>query len=184
MMCPVCKNIGLEPATLEKELPASICPKCGGTWISFGQYWTWLEKHGPHLAEKSSAGPCSPVQDSKGVKICSECGGILLKYHVGHELPFAIEQCGKCKGIWLDKSEWDVLKAKNLHDEIHLILQTDWQKAIRREEYEHTVEQTYKNRFGPEIYAEIKRIREWLARQPERQALLAYLTESEHKTSI
>ena len=41
------------------------------------------------------------------------------------------------------------------------------------------VQHTYEKRFGPEVYAEIKRIREWLSRQPQRAALLAYLSETD-----
>jgi Zn-finger nucleic acid-binding protein len=193
MNCPVCKTIGLNSTTLERELPASVCPQCGGTWISSTHYFTWLEKQGPHVAGKPAPGTPPPVSDSKGAKICCECGGILIRYHVGQEVPFAIEQCGRCKGIWLDKNEWAVLKAHNFHDELHLIFQSGWQKEIGRgdylrkvqqsyekqlEDYQRRVQQAYEKRFGPEIYAEINRIREWLAKQPHKAALLSYLNES------
>jgi Zn-finger nucleic acid-binding protein len=194
MNCPLCKSVGLNSITLERELPASICPQCGGTWISSTHYWIWLEKQGPHAQQKPVIADASSVSDSKGAKICGECGGILLRFRVGKDVPFAIEQCGRCKGIWLDKNEWEVLKAQNLHDELHLIFSTDWQKGIwretyernvhdssekQREEYERKVHAAYEKRFGADVYAELKRIREWLNQQPNKAALIAFLNETE-----
>ncbi len=175
MNCPSCKTSGLNLIHLENELPASVCPGCGGTWISFTQYWSWLERQGPGLPERPISDPPLPVQDSKGAKLCPECGGILTRYKVGRECAFSIDHCGKCKGIWLDKNEWDVLKHRHLHDDLHLILDPSWQRQLRREESQRKLQAIYEQKFGTETYAEIKKIREWLARQPQRSALLAYL---------
>jgi Zn-finger nucleic acid-binding protein len=194
MKCPLCKTVELVSTALERELPASVCPKCGGTWLSSTHYWAWLEKQEFHVERKSIPNETLPVVDSKGAKICCECGGILLRYHVGKQVSFAIEHCGRCNGFWLDKNEWEVLKAHNLHDELNLVFSTDWQKGIwredyerkvhessekQREEYERKMREAYEKRFGAELYSEIKRIRDWLDKQPSRAALLSFLNETE-----
>jgi len=119
------------------------------------------------------------MSEPKGAKLCPECGHILIKYKVGHGVGFSVYDCGACHGIWLDKHEWDVLKQHNLHDEIHLILDASWQRQIRSEASKQKLEQIYEKRFGPETFAEIKKIQSWLAAQPQRSALLAYLGDKE-----
>lgn len=192
MNCPACKNIGLNLVTLEQELPASNCPTCGGNWITSAQYWTWLEKRPPQQLQTPPM-PLAPM-DSKGAKLCPECGGILIRHKVGPEHGFAVEQCGRCQGFWLDKNEWEALKACGLHDQLHVVLSGEWQNQTRREEYARKVERQqqaareehqrktqehYAQRFGPEVYAEAERIRAWLAQQPHRAALLAYLSDDD-----
>src|SRR5438477_1124844 len=152
MKCPVCKTSPLTPANLEQELPAANCSTCGGNWVSSAQYWTWLEKHGPHIPATPAPPSSVPVTDSKGAKLCPECGHILIKCKVGHEVGFCIDECGACHGIWLDKNEWDGLKQHNLHDEIHLILDASWQRQIRNEASKQNLEKIYEKRFGPESF--------------------------------
>jgi Zn-finger nucleic acid-binding protein len=36
-------------------------------------------------------------------------------------LSFAIEHCGQCEGVWLDKDEWTALKGRSLHDDLQRI---------------------------------------------------------------
>jgi Zn-finger nucleic acid-binding protein len=115
------------------------------------------------------------VKDHKGAKLCPECGKILLKYKVGHGLDFYVDHCSACGGIWLDQNEWQALEALNLHDEIHRIFSTAWQKQIRQENLAQTMEAVFKNRFGEESYAKAKEIREWLNTHPQKDELMAFL---------
>jgi Zn-finger nucleic acid-binding protein len=178
MKCPVCKNEELRAVRLELGLSAFTCDSCGGNWIPSLQYWNWLEQHGPTMPEKPAEGAAVVVSDRQQAKLCPDCQRIMLRYKVGHGLGFYVEQCGSCNGIWLDKQEWEALRGRNLHDEIHLIFTEPWQTEARLEEARERLDAIYAKQFGDE-YEEVKRIRRWLENHPNRQKVLAFLSDAD-----
>ncbi|MFW6357853.1 MAG: zf-TFIIB domain-containing protein [Chroococcales cyanobacterium] len=178
MKCPVCKTVDLNPITLEKHLAAHTCKHCEGNWISSEDYWQWLDQHGTSLAEKPPE-VFFDIEDTEKAKLCPNCQRILVKYKVGHGVNFFIDQCGHCNGIWLDKHEWDALKTRNLHDEIHHFFTQQWQKEVRKSEMKRNLSQLYEQKFGKADYAEVKRIRSWLENHPQRLALLAFINDED-----
>jgi Zn-finger nucleic acid-binding protein len=178
MNCPVCKSSELIPTDLETGLPAFRCDDCGGKWIRGAQYWKWLEAH-PNLPER-------PVEDTgltlaePGKPIdCPECRFRMVKYLVGHGFSFTLDHCQGCKGIWLDRNEWEALKVRHLHDDVNSMLTAFWQDEAQKEVRKKRMEQIYTGRFGADDYAEIERIRAWLATRQNKQDLLAYLTDKD-----
>src|SRR6267378_8405588 len=119
MNCPVCKSSELSATQLEANLTSQQCPTCRGNWIPGAQYWDWVEEHKSHLAERvlehetlSLAEPGLPID-------CPECRFRMVKYLVGRGLSFSLDHCQGCKGIWLDRNEWEALKKRNLHDDLN-----------------------------------------------------------------
>jgi Zn-finger nucleic acid-binding protein len=98
---------------------------------------------------------------------------------VGRNVPFTLDNCGECGGVWLDKDEWATLKTRNLHDDLHAIFTEQWQSEARREESRQTLAGMYERRFGAEGYAELQRIRAWIDQHPHKQEILAYLNDSD-----
>ena len=96
---------------------------------------------------------------------------------MGHGFSFTLDHCEGCKGIWLDRNEWEALKARNLHDDVNSMLTAFWQDEAQKEVRKKRMEQIYIGRFGADDYAEIEKIRAWLATRPKKQDLLAYLTD-------
>lgn len=176
MNCCVCKTADLQPTTLETNLPARTCPTCQGIWLSSEEYLHWLAQHG-NLPEKPPAGDAPPPQDVPQAKICPECGHILRRYKIGHDLTFHLDRCNHCNGVWLDKNEWDVLKSHNLHDDLNLMFTNVWQMQVQQEEKQQFFEAMYTQKYGTADYAEIRRIREWLYNHPRGMELLAFLTD-------
>jgi Zn-finger nucleic acid-binding protein len=179
MDCPVCKTSKIKPVELEKNLTAAACEACGGYWVSSNNYASWLEKHGPSLPEKPFSEVTFEVKEAQEAKICPECRRILLKYKVGHGLDFYVDHCSGCGGVWLDKNEWRALKARNLHDEIHRIFSTSWQRQIKHEEMKEKLEALYVGRFGKADYEKAGEVREWIQKHPHKDALVAFLTEDD-----
>ena len=177
MKCAVCKTDTLQPVTLEAGLQAHVCSTCGGTWIVSSDYWAWREAHGPDLPEQPAAGAPQPVAETETARACPTCSHILLKFRVGHDVPFTLDHCGNCNGVWFDRQEWDMLRQRNLHDDLHSLFTTSWQRRVRQEEHRQVLERIYTERFGAEDYAELRRIRVWLDGHPQRSSLLAYLSE-------
>ena len=176
MKCPLCQKPELQQVEIEENLVANDCPQCQGYWITSYNYWNWLKKHGETLPEKP-AEVSFDVNDSQGAKLCPQCDRILIKYKVGRGIDFFLDHCNSCNGVWFDRHEWDVLKSRNLHDEVHYIFTKSWQEKIREEEISKNLDAMYEKKLGKDNYQEVQRIRKWLNDHPQRLALLAYLND-------
>jgi Zn-finger nucleic acid-binding protein len=174
MRCPVCTTRDLEMKVLDRGLPAHLCESCGGHWISSTAYWYWLEQRGVNVAENEASAQIE-VADNQQSKLCPECSRIMLMFRVGHQLNFALDQCASCNGVWFDKNEWESLKEKNLHDDIHLIFTASWQDEVRNEERRKAFEKIYISKFGEEDYIELIRVRAWLNAHSNQQEMIAFL---------
>lgn len=174
MNCPVCKAAALQPGYLEPQLSAHLCASCGGAWIHASDYHKWLEQQGPEQAP-SSADVSYAVADTRSAKLCPACGHILIRYKVAEDLAFGLDHCGNCNGFWLDRMEWEHLRQHQLHGQVHRVFTAPWQRQLRQREHAAAVERMLQERLGDVDYAELKRVKAWLDRNPNRPMLLAYL---------
>ena len=176
MHCPVCKNYSLAADEPEEGLAAQSCSHCQGRWIASFQYWKWKDASGKSLPEKP-ADPSGelPVQDNKKAKLCPECGHFLRQYPVGHAMAFGLDRCGNCGGVWFDQNEWETLKSRNLHDDVHKIFSQIWQSQVRNEEYQQAMTAFYLKKFGEADYQKVLEIKEWIANHPHQAELRAFL---------
>jgi Zn-finger nucleic acid-binding protein len=179
MKCPVCKSPQLEATDLEDGLRFFRCSECRGKWVRGAEYWKWLEQHGPNLPERSEQDSGLSLAEP-GIHLdCPECRFRMIKYLVGHGFSFTIDHCSGCKGVWLDRNEWEALKERNLHDDLNSMFTSFWQDEAEKEARKKRLERIYISRFGHEDYAEIERVRAWLAMRANKQELLAYLTDKD-----
>lgn len=176
MRCPLCKKSTMAPVELAPGLTGSACSACSGVWIARDAYDTWRAGHPGNLPETPTAAQIA-VADSHQAKLCPQCGHLLLPYRVGHGLPFSIDHCGACGGIWFDRNEWDAILARNLHGDLHDILSAHWQAAVRRSEVQEAIEQTYRRLLGGS-YAKASELRAWLREQPQKSLILAYFSDA------
>jgi Zn-finger nucleic acid-binding protein len=179
MKCPLCKLHTFSNVSLDSGLKAKVCKRCEGYWIALADYETWLKKD--RIEETHGFSEFSDdIHDSVDAKLCSDCSRILTKYKVGHGLDFYVEHCSDCGGIWLDKHEWEALKAKGLSDDITRMFSTQWQKAVRDEKKALTMEKVYTDRFGSEGYKKAKDFKAWLNSRHDRTALLSYIMDEDN----
>lgn len=179
MNCPVCKTFSLSPNNLESRLASEGCANCGGDWIPGAQYWKWLEQHGENLPELEVQTSEFPVSETTAHIDCPECKWRMVKYVVGRGTGFSLDHCHSCKGIWLDHNEWEVLRKRNLHDDLNSMLTEFWQSEALKEERRKRLERMNLAKFGADDYAEIKRVRDWLEGHEKKHELLAYLTDDD-----
>ena len=174
--CPGCKEEGLSQHELEANLHSSRCGKCSGVWVSSNQYQQWLKTHGANLPEKSPEAGINLVSgETHGAKFCPECKYILMKYKVGHDVHFSLNRCGHCGGVWFDKNEWEIMKSRNLNDDVHLVFSQPWQTSVREEEHKSAINEILRKQIGDEDLKEIERIKTWLQSHPKSAELYAYL---------
>jgi Zn-finger nucleic acid-binding protein len=114
------------------------------------------------------------TSDHQHAKLCPSCRRIMLRYRVGHGVDLAIDVCGGCSGFWFDRDEWIALKARGLHDDLHLVATEPWQAEVRRDEARRHLDALYRKRWGAD-YDEVVRVRRWLRAHPQRESILAFL---------
>ncbi|GAB5560904.1 MAG: hypothetical protein SynsKO_25510 [Synoicihabitans sp.] len=119
--------------------------------------------------------------DSERALLCPECSGIMMKYRVRNDMPFQVDFCRRCNGVWLDKNEWNALFARNLHDEINFIFTDGWQSKLNRERLHRRLEELFQKRLGTQSYERAVKFRDWLVQQEHRSEIVAWL--SDHSTS-
>lgn len=185
MQCPVCKTRRLERQILDDHLVTHVCNDCMGQYIRSNDYFQWLNRHGQILPEKPRDQQADlPVSDSKPGKLCPECGAFLILHKVGHEIDFHIERCARCAGIWFDENEWEILKSRNLHDEVHFIFSEAWQSQVKKEqrkqEYNQVVTRILDGKLGEQMSNQdldkLREFKDWLDDHPLSSQLYAYLT--------
>jgi Zn-finger nucleic acid-binding protein len=177
MHCPVCEpRQSLDPVHLEGgQLAARECAHCGGNWIRTADYWKWRAMHGENRPVTAPPPEPVPVHDAPGLKRCPDCDYVLARYRIGHDVPFTVDRCRNCDGVWLDRDEWRQLVARNLHDDLPMIFDDAWQRSVRRDENRRTTEESFRRRLGAGDYARAREMRAWLDAHPKRSELLAYL---------
>ncbi|CAN5247929.1 hypothetical protein BH10CYA1_BH10CYA1_09560 [soil metagenome] len=174
--CPGCKEDCLSQHELDENLHSSRCGKCKGVWVSSAQYEQWLKHHGANLPEKAPDANLNLVSgEAQGAKFCPECKYILIKYKVGHDVGFSLNRCGHCGGIWFDKNEWEIMKSRNLNDDVHFVFSEAWQSAVREEEHKTAMDEILRQRIGDADLKEIQRVKTWLQSHPKSSELYAYL---------
>ncbi len=177
MLCPSCDIPTLILKGIDEAPAAKVCTNCNGQWISSKEYLMWLRQNVSRVSDNQYSDIYFDIDDSKEAKICPDCGRILIKFKVGHGLDFKLDHCNTCGGVWFDKYEWDVLKNRNLHNDIHSIFTTEWQALIRTNERERYLEEIYIKKFGDD-YLRIKEFRKWLDQHDQKSSILAYLSDT------
>ena len=163
----------LTAAQLEPGLAAASCATCGGHWLASEDYRAWFgARPEPPAAEREVRPPAS-IADVQHARLCPSCRRIMLRYHVGHGVDFAIDICGSC-GMWFDRDEWLALRARSLHDDLHLVATEPWQAETRRDEARAHLETLYRKRYGPD-YDEVVRVWRGLEAHPQRESIVAFL---------
>jgi hypothetical protein len=70
-----------------------------------------------------------------------------------------------------------MLAEKGLHDDVHFVFSSIWQKEVSQEETAAAYEQRIEKIVGGQAYARVKEFATWLASQPQKSTILGYLTE-------
>lgn len=176
MRSPIHPDTNLVQKELEPGFSAFACPTSGGVWIPLQNYLDWQSRQ-PKPATGASAQPVPELADDseQRVLICPESGRLLLRYRVGRGLQFRLDRSPATGGVWLDRGEWEALKAKGLHTGMHLIFTAAYQRTIRSEQYGQTMEQSFRDRIGNKDFPRVMEIKNWLEAHPRRREICCYL---------
>src|SRR4051812_43720432 len=158
--CPICKTATIVAGSLEENLPTEMCSTCGGHWITSARYFSYVVTMG--AVEAPQAGGVRAKADEPGVKLCPTCLKFMHYYRVGHGLPFGIDKCNTCGGVWLNAGEWEALKARGFLRQVHAITAEVWQEEVARQERARQEIAGMVRRVGEADFAEVQRVVLWL----------------------
>jgi Zn-finger nucleic acid-binding protein len=175
MRSPVGKGKSLQKTSLEDGLLVYQCPDTSGIYITLQAYWSWLKKRPERLANlpATELGSCV-VEAEAQAKLCPETGTIMMRCKVGNDFNFYIDR-SKTGGVWLDAGEWDELKSRKFHDEIHLVFTEPWQEKIREQQKQKLSQEMLNEKLGDDLLTEIKKLKETLKDHPHKSYAIAYL---------
>ena len=176
MRSPLHPNSILVLKDLEPGFSAYSCPTSGGVWIPLQNYLDWqIRQPKPPMSVPAHPTPELVDDSEQRALICPESGRLLLRYRVGHGLQFHLDRSPATGGVWLGRGEWEALKSKGLHTEMHLIFTAAYQRNIRSEQYGQRMEQTFRDRIGEPDFPRVVEIKKWLEAHPQRREICCYL---------
>ena len=178
--CPNCGELSQLTAYLEGSPPLSCesCLRCGGIWITLEAYASWLDALGDARPASGASLDDFEMKEGPFLRRCPDCRYVLGRYRVSAELPFTIERCHNCHGVWLDEYEWDLLKSHNLHQRLHAVFDAEWQDSVRQQEQRQRESTRRKQTLGEGDYTRILEMRRWLESHPQRDLLWGILLDA------
>ena len=175
----------MRPREIEPGLEAYECPKSGGFWIPLQAFLVWKERH-PECSQVLSDLSSPALQNDVRTQalICPESGRLLIRYRVGHGLPFCVDRSPVTGGVWLDKGEWEALKSKGLHVTLNLIFTTSYQRQVRSAEYAEQLTETFRDRIGSADFSKVVEFGAWLAHHPKNRDICCYLLDNFEQRAV
>ncbi len=176
MKCPTCKTVHLEPHEVERGLQSQRCPQCSGVFIVFEMYLLWQESLAaappPPSGTKDNA---TAAADEGGPKICPYCGRFMSRFRVALDLPFQIDRCGGCAGLWFESGEWGVLRAHGFHTRLNTIFADSFQHQLKLEEARRQQEERYRTLLGEDDFLRVQEFKRWAESHAKRTVIMAFL---------
>jgi len=177
MQSPVDPNSTMIQREIEPGLIAYTCPKSGGFWIDHEHYWKWLLKQ-PGFPKSTPAIDDMPVLDEEEHNrplISPQSGRLMTKYRVGHGLKFRVDHDSISGGFWLDKGEYELIRERNIHDELHLICSPEYQLELAKLDAKAVMDQRVEALLGPERCTLIRNLASKLEDPQIQSVAIAYL---------
>ncbi|MDH5680935.1 MAG: zf-TFIIB domain-containing protein [Spirochaetota bacterium] len=116
MNCPKCQKTNLTRVT-EHQVELDYCGDCGGIWFDHGE----LEKITTMEATLSFdqiKKKETPMMMDYQTAMCPVCKHAMGKAPDRNLVNLMVDQCPKCKGIWLDGGEFNRLSGEHLMSKI------------------------------------------------------------------
>jgi Zn-finger nucleic acid-binding protein len=172
VFCSCAAQTELARTELTPGLAAQQCEACGGVLLGMVDYRQWRERAAPAVVVEEAA---PEVSDSPSARGCPSCTRLMQRYRVGVKPDFRVDHCPACQLVWLDKGEWQALAQLGLATRLGEIVSAAWQRRVQSDELRALRESTLRSKHGDACIDEIKRMREWLDAQPQREELIALL---------
>jgi Zn-finger nucleic acid-binding protein len=177
VQCPKDKKVELISSLLATDLAVQYCPDCKGTWIPAGEYESWQSHQLPTKKVFPRTLDVDYVQSPLDTKaaLCPECNHYLARARVGLKIPFYVERCPNCNGIWCDYGEWDVLEKLGMHTAIEQLFTSEWQTRAKEREHTEREREATIEKLGEDLAQQLFVLAEQLESHPNGDFGVAYL---------
>jgi Zn-finger nucleic acid-binding protein len=101
----------------------------------------------------------------------------MIRARVEASVPFHIERCGLCRGIWFDRGEWQQLAVRQFLDHLDDLWDPAWQKRRRIEVERKSLDNALAHELGSELFHQLLELSRSLERHPARAQALAWLSD-------
>jgi len=178
--CPKCRSLTLDDAEgtladLSPQEHALFCSKCRGYWMPHAVVERWQTEPFVEITEDE---PMSVRPDpDKRTGLCPMGHGILLRARVDSDKVYYLERCGLCRGVWLDRGEWQRLAAALYLDHLDDLWDPTWQKQRRREALQKGLDVALVAQIGPELFAQVSQVVHALLDHPAKAQAFAWIAE-------
>jgi len=177
MKCPKCENSDLGKKSFSQPYD---CSECGGIWVRKED----LPRMNDAVFDSSEDILCEiTVHDSK-TGICPEGHGIMIRARIEDEVPFYLERCTACGGIWFDKGEWQRIAGNHFLKHLPDFWSHSWQQRQRKEKDRRHYLQKNEELLGNELFASLTTLAETLKLHPEKSRALAFLQQEIDRQEI
>lgn len=147
---------------------AQSCRACGGRWVPSANVEDWKEI-------RESVPPAAPsVAHDKRAAVCPEGHGFLRRVRV-EEVGFALDRCPRCGGVWFDHGEWERLAEANVVDNLSVLWDPGFRAAKRKASEQKRIDDELRGVIGDESFARLREFTDWLADDPDRSRVLAWI---------
>jgi Zn-finger nucleic acid-binding protein len=178
--CPKCRSVHLQRAEgtlahLDVSERVLACPVCGGYFLPHKLVEHW---HSEPFVEPGENSPESmrPELDRK-TGLCPMGHGILVRARVDGDQVFHLERCGFCRGVWLDRGEWQRLASSRFLQHLDDLWDPTWQRQQRDERLQRTLDRALFDQLGAELYRDLVTVIGRLKEHPSRAQALAWISE-------
>ncbi|MDB4293829.1 hypothetical protein N9898_00670 [Akkermansiaceae bacterium] len=177
MRSPVANQKPMQRETLEDGLIVFRCVETGGILITADSYWRWLHKQPERLAHLPALAEEGYQKAEPGVvKICPETVTLMSRFKAGHGFDFTIDR-SITGNIWLDAGEWEAPRARQFHDEIHLVFTAPWRNDVQEMEASENTSKRLEECLRSELIERLNSLKKELEVHPHRMMALALLNE-------
>ncbi len=182
MHSPVKNRKQMNRIQLEEGLIAYQCPETSGVFLPVSSYVQWLSRQPARLPQlppsESSEQEC--LTDSQEAKICPESGQLMQRYAIGHDFSFYVDR-SPSGSLWFDKGEWEALRKRQYHDELHLIFTAPWQDKVRAKRKANAERAILLEKLGGDLLGRIDSLIGELEGHDYQSMAIAYLQNSTSK---
>jgi Zn-finger nucleic acid-binding protein len=176
LFCACAPKAEFDRCELRPGLLARRCDQCHAVILAMPDYRNWRDRHFSELPAVEPA-PLPGREAPSKARMCPSCGHLMTRYRTGNAESFWLDFCPHCELVWFDDGEWERLEQGGLAPYLEVILSEVWQKRVQAHRTVSYREDLLRARFGEETLVEIRRIKAWLAKRPNRRDILAFLAE-------
>src|SRR5690242_14176994 len=105
MQCPACKGGELVGERTAYGLEVQRCSACDGRFLPFEEHLRWVESGEAARAPAADfpvGAPQPMTEPGRKARLCPKCGRLMTRHRVALDLPFMLDRCGTCLGVWFD----------------------------------------------------------------------------------